>query len=276
MKFVNPKNDVAFKKIFGDEQHTIILISLLNAILKLEGERQIQTIELLNPYQAPQIDMLKETVLDIRATDQRGITFIVEMQVENLEGLLKRFVFYAAKAYSSQIEKGEEYPRLNQVILIGILDFNSFEGDAYLTRHLILNTETLKQEIKDLEFTFIELPKFTKTEEELESVLDKWIYFIKHAYTLDAIPPNVDEAPLQAAYERANKFSWSREELEIYDYWSMKAQDARGSIEYAYKEGRQDRTIEIARSMLANGADMSLVIECTGLSAEEVEGLVGH
>jgi predicted transposase/invertase (TIGR01784 family) len=120
MKFVNPKNDVAFKKIFGDIHHTEILISFLNAVLGLEDERQIQLIEVLNPYQVPQIDIFKETVLDIRATDQRGITFIVEMQVENLEGLLKRFVFYAAKAYTSQIERGEAYPRLNQVILVGV------------------------------------------------------------------------------------------------------------------------------------------------------------
>jgi predicted transposase/invertase (TIGR01784 family) len=269
MKFVNPKNDIAFKRIFGDEHHTDILISFLNAVLGLEGERQIQTIELLNPYQAPQIDMFKETILDIRATDQRGITFIVEMQVENLVGLIQRFVFYATKAYSLQIERGDHYPQLNQVILVGILDFTKFEGNSCITHHRILNIETLKQEIKDLEFTFIELPKFTKTEAEIETVLDKWLYFIKYAYQLDAIPPNVNESPLQAAYERANSFAWSRQELELYDYWSVRAQDDRGRIEYA----RQEERYNIARTMLANGMEPSVVIHCTGLSAAELDAL---
>jgi len=305
MKFVNPKNDIAFKKIFGDAHHTEILISFLNAVLGLEGERQINTIELLNPYQAPRIDIFKETILDIRATDQRGITFIVEMQVENLEGLLKRFLFYAAKAYVSQVKRGEDYPRLNQVILVGILDFSAFEGTNYLTHHLILNTETFKQEIKELAFSFIELPKFTKTADKVETVLEKWVYFLKHAYQLDAVPSNVRESPLQAAYEQANAFGWSREELEIYDYWSIKAQDARGGIEYALaegerkgreegkREGREEgerkgreegerkgreegeryRNIAIARSMLAKGIDVKTVMECTGLSAEELNEL---
>jgi predicted transposase/invertase (TIGR01784 family) len=281
MKFVNPKNDIAFKKIFGDAHHTEILISFLNAVLGLEGERQINTIELLNPYQAPQIDLFKESILDIYATDHRGVTFIVEMQVEHLAGLMKRFLFYAAKAYVSQIERGENYPRLNQVILVGILDFAAFEGTNYLTHHQIVNTATYRQEIADLAFAFIELPKFTKTADEVETVLEKWVYFLKHAYQLDAIPSNVQESPLHTAYEQANAFGWSRDELEIYDYWSIKAQDARGGIEYALEEGERkgreegerNRNIAIARSMLAKGIDVKTVMECTGLSAEELDEL---
>ncbi len=84
MRFVDPKNDLAFKKIFGDENRKEILISFLNAVLDLKGVHEISSIEILNPYQSPKIDMLKYTVLDIRAVDKRGITFIVEMQVEEI------------------------------------------------------------------------------------------------------------------------------------------------------------------------------------------------
>ncbi|MEM7125194.1 MAG: Rpn family recombination-promoting nuclease/putative transposase [Chloroflexota bacterium] len=110
MKFVNSKNDVAFKKIFGGEEKTEILISFLNAVLNLEGDKEIQSIQLQNPYQTPRLEQLKLSILDIHATDKRGINFIIEMQVENVASAKKRFTYYVAKAYSSQIERGDDYP----------------------------------------------------------------------------------------------------------------------------------------------------------------------
>jgi predicted transposase/invertase (TIGR01784 family) len=109
MKFVNPRNDVAFKKVFGNEEHEEILISFLNAVLDLTGDKEIQEIELLNPYQAPKIEALKYTLLDVRAKDKRGVTFLVEMEVERVAALRKRFTYDASKAYVSQIERGEDY-----------------------------------------------------------------------------------------------------------------------------------------------------------------------
>ena len=79
MRFVNPKNDVAFKKIFGDENHKEILISFLNAVLNLQDLHEIADLTILNPYQAPKLAALKYTLLDVRAIDKRGVTFIVEM-----------------------------------------------------------------------------------------------------------------------------------------------------------------------------------------------------
>jgi len=240
MKFISPKNDIAFRKIFGNENKKEILIAFLNAVLDLTGDRQIKEIEILNPYQAPKLESLKYTILDIRAKDKRGVTFIIEMQVENVAGYQKRFLYYTSKAYSSQIEKGEDYPRLNQVIFIGILNFNAFDGEDYITKHLILNNKTYKREIEDLEFNFIELPKFKKSDTEVESLVDKWIYFIKNASDLDVIPVNADFDEIKQAYEEANKFNWTKEELEVYDYWSMRMQDERGAIEKGREEGRKE------------------------------------
>ena len=81
------------KKILGNEEHTEILISLLNAVLDLTGDKEIQEITLLNPYQAPRLEALKYTLLDVRAKDKRGVTVIVEMQVSHVEGLRKRFTY---------------------------------------------------------------------------------------------------------------------------------------------------------------------------------------
>lgn len=272
MKFVNPRNDVAFKKIFGHEEHTEILISFLDAVLDLTGDKEIQEIELLNPYQAPRLETLKYTLLDVRATDKRGVTFIVEMQISHVEGLRKRFTYYTSKAYVSQIERGQDYPKLNQVIFIGILDFKEFDTEHYLTRIQLLNTQTYQQELKDLEFNFIELPKFTKKEEELKTVLEKWIFFLKHADELEVIPDSADTVALRHAYDIANQFSWTTEELEVYEYWGIKEQDERGAVQYALKAQQR----ETACKMLAKGLDISLIVECTDLSAEEIAELAAQ
>ncbi|OAD18812.1 hypothetical protein THIOM_005584 [Candidatus Thiomargarita nelsonii] len=215
MKFVNLKNDLAFKKIFGNENKKEILISFLNAVLDLKGAFEIQTIHILNPYKMPHLVDLKESSLDVRATDKRGVTFIVEMQVEQKPFLRQRFSFYVAKAYSSQIERAVDYPKLNQVIFIGIFDFNEFNNEHYLSRHQTLNCETLEQDLAEMEYNFIELPKFTKKESELKTILDKWIYFLKHAEDLEVVPKHAKQTKvLKTAYEVADRFNWSRQELE--------------------------------------------------------------
>lgn len=281
MQFVNPKNDVAFKKIFGSEQNHAILISFLNAVLDLTGARAIQTIQLLNPYQTPTIDSLKYTLLDIKATDGRGVTFIIEMQVEYVPSFLKRFLYYTSKAYVAQIERGEDYPRLNQVIFIGILDFVAFAGEAYLTRHTFRNEQTGKQEITDLELNFIELPKFTKREAEVETVLDQWLYFITNASDLEVIPASVDVPPVRSAYEAANRFGWSADDMEMYLNRGIKIQDERGALQAAEERGeargratgQEAAQAAIVGNMLAQGMERAQIALLTGLSEAQVAAL---
>ncbi len=274
MKFVNPKNDVAFKKIFGSQDKTNILISFLNAVLGLSGDKEIQTVELLNPYQTPKLASLKSTILDIKATDKREITYIIEMQIAHVIGIKKRFTYYTAKAYASQIERGEEYPKLNQVIFIGILDFILFEqNDDYLSRHQILDRKTQRQEFKDIELTFIELPKFNRGADEVESLLEKWVYFIKHAEDLEVVPAHVAEPALEAAYHVAEQFAWSPEDLEAYEYRGIRIQDQRGALDFAHQQGWVEGRIETARKMIADGVDPALIAKYTGLSLSEIERL---
>lgn len=286
MQFVDVKTDIAFKKVFGSDQHKEILIGFLNAVLDFQGDRRIKEITLKNPWQAPDIPILKETILDIKAVDHRGVTFIVEMQVKDNPCFDKRALYYSAKAYTNQIRKGDDYPKLNQVIFIGILDFNSFEGDNYLTRHLILNKETLKQELLDLEFNFIELRKFNKREEELESIVEKWVYFIKNAGNLTVIPKSAENIPeLKEAYSQAAMNTWSVEELEIYEYWQIRdAADRYGKerdLELEYEKGVEkgiekgvEKGIEkVARNMKDTGVAVDVIMQVTGLQREEVEAL---
>ncbi len=278
MKFVNPKNDIAFKKIFGSEDKTNILISFLNAVLGLTDDKEIQVVTLLNPYQTPKLASLKSTILDIKATDKRDITYIIEMQIAYVMGVKKRFTYYTSQAYTSQIERGEDYPKLNQVIFIGILDFTLFgHNDHYLSHHQILDTKTQRQEFEDIEMTFVELPKFQKGETEVKSLLEKWLYFIKNAEGLEVVPNHVAEPALEAAYQVAEQFAWKADDLEAYEYRSIRIQDQRGALDFAHQLGREEgehnKALNTARKMKTKGYPTSEIADLTGVTMAEIEQL---
>jgi predicted transposase/invertase (TIGR01784 family) len=123
--FINPKTDFAFKKIFGSKKSKDILISFLNAML-YQGQDTIADLEILDPYQAPRIKGIKDSFLDVKATLQDHSTVIIEMQVLNVLGFEKRLLYNAAKAYSIQLNVGEDYTLLNPIIALTITDFEMF------------------------------------------------------------------------------------------------------------------------------------------------------
>ncbi len=233
MEFVDVKNDVAFHKVFGSETRKDALISFLNAVLLLGNNRKVVDVEILNPYQIPELKGGKVTILDVKAKDQNGNQYIVEMQVADVQNFNKRVLYYASKSYSSQIKKGEDYKKLKPVFFIGILDFEISQNPNYLTRHKITDLETQENVIGDIEFNFIELPKFNKKENELKSIIEQWIYFIKNAENLAVVPTSIKDKGLKSAYDIANKYTWEQKELDIYDYILMREQDARGRWELA-------------------------------------------
>lgn len=235
MKFANPTTDFAFKKIFGSEAHKNVLIGFLNSILDLPSP--IEQVSLANPYQVPKIAELKDTVLDIRATDQNGQHFIVEMQVQKDETFAKRSLYYTAKSYVQQLGRGQHYSVLEKVYFVGILDFSIFEDDRYITRHLILETKTQQNMLADFEFTFIELPKFKKPLEALISDEDKWLYFIQNAEKLDEIPESFRMPVFQEAFEIATQTIWNLNELEVYEYQQMQRMIRESAAKTAINEG---------------------------------------
>ena len=285
MQFVDVKNDIAFRKIFGNENKKIILISFLNAVMKLKGKDAIEDVEILNPYQLPIIKNLKASIIDVKARDKKGKTYIIEMQVAEPDGLDKRLLYYASKEYSQQIESGDFYTKLKPVIFIGIFDFKFTEGGKYLSHHAVCDVENGERIIKDMDFYFIELPKFIKPLSDLIEVTDKWIYFFKEAENLHVIPENVDDEGLKAAYHDANKYSWSKEELDAYDYAAMRDQDERGKTELAIRraEERAEKRGEergekrgeerIAKKLKDMGVSNEDIRNATGLSDEEIENL---
>ena len=237
MRFVDVKNDIAFRKIFGNEKKTSILLSFLNAVLQLEGKNRIEEVQIINPYLLPRVAGEKASIIDIKAKDGKGQHFIIEMQVADADGFDKRVQYYTCKDYAQQINRGEEYKLLKPTYFIGILDFNFFEGKNYLSHHIIVDGETYEHKLKDIQFTFIELKKFNKAAEELENLVEKWIFFIKNAENLKVIPEHVEDPGLEEAYNDAELFNWDKEALRAYDNAFIALQDARGRITAAERKG---------------------------------------
>lgn len=263
MKFVDIKNDVAFRKIFGNENRKEVLISFLNAVLCLKDNKVISDVTVLTPYQLPELRGGKVTIVDVKAKDNRGKTYIIEMQIAQVDGFHKRVLYYASKSYSSQIKRGDDYENLMPTFFIGILDFVATENKNFISRHIVRDADTGEHFIKDIEFNFIELPKFTKQVNELTSIIDQWVFFIKNAENLEVVPKNISDKGLKFAYEEADKHNWTQEELEAYDKVFMREQDDRGRITFVQKE--------FARKLIADNFSNESIVNYTNLTVEEIE-----
>lgn len=277
MQFADIKNDVAFRKIFGNENRKESLISFLNAILDFEGDQKIVVATIINPYQLPKLRGGKVTIVDVKVIDQVGRTYIVEMQVADLEGFGKRVLYYFSKSYSDQIKRGDFYRDLKPVIFIGILDFVYTRNPHFISRNQVQDVETGERTIQDVEFTFIELPKFNIKEEDLQNMTDKWVYFLKNAENLDIIPENTNDEGLKSAYQEANKQTWTTDELEAYDYVYMREEDERAKWDNIIKKEVEKAAIEskinIAKKMILANADNEFIVTITDLSFEEINDL---
>ncbi len=268
MKFVDVKNDIAFRKIFGNENRKETLISFLNAVLDFHSDQRITQITILNPYQLPTLKGGEVTIIDVKATDQAGRTYIIEMQVGDIDGFEKRV--YSSKSYSDQIKRADFYRKLRPVIFIGILDFEHTENKNFISRSQVLDIETGEQTIKDMEFTFIELPKFNKELKELKTLTEKWVYFIKNAENLEVIPENINDEGLKSAYEDANIQTWTQEELDAYEYAFMREEDERARLDKAEQKGEEKKEISTILKLNKKGKKAEEISDLLDISIEAV------
>jgi predicted transposase/invertase (TIGR01784 family) len=278
MKFISPKTDFAFKKIFGSEQSHDVLISFLNAML-YDGQSRISQLEILNPYLAPRIRGVKDTYLDVKAKLDNGTSVIIEMQVLNIEGFEKRILYNAAKAYSIQLGIGQSYSQLNPVIALTITDFVMFPEINQLTSRCILKEKDflIDYPIYDLELVFVELPKFDKALMVLETLADKWLYFLKHAIDLDVVPESMNLVPeIKQAFEFAREGNLSPEELDELQHQEFFIQDQHNAIVKAVKQGLEQGKTEAMLEMagkLLDVLDDDAISRATGLSLTEIAEL---
>ncbi len=297
MTYINPTTDFAFKKIFGSDKSHDILISFLNGIL-YGGELTIRGLVILDPYQAPRIEGFKSSYLDVKAQLSTGESVIIEMQVLNIDGFQKRILYNATKTYSAQLKSGDGYSAINPVIALTILGFNMFEESEGPIVRFILKEKTMlfNYPVCDLELVFVELPKFKIDIQDLTTLTDKWIYFLRNASKLGAVPDSLDQIPeIHQAFALANEAQLTVEERDrldreiffIYDQQKLKdsvnqalikgleqgLEQGRGEGE---EKGRVEATIatqkDIARRLL-DVMDDQTIAQTTGLSVEEVRCL---
>ncbi len=309
MQFLDVKTDFAFKKVFGSEGSKDILISFLNSVIDFEGHEKIVSLTIVDPYQIPLIKGMKDTFVDVKAKLSNHKNVIIEMQVLNVQGFEKRILYNAAKSYSSQLQKSQDFITLEPIIALTITDFVMFEKiDNIITYFKLIEKKTLIEYNDEIELIFIELPKFTKGEEELTSITDKWIYFIKNAGTLEYTPKTLlAEVEIKNAFDIANTAGMSQEELDAqwkrHDFIYLQ----KGSIEFALKQGieqgkeegreqgrkegrkqgrkqgrkegieqgieqgRKEKAIEMAKSLLTLEIDIEKIAKVTGLTIDEIE-----
>ena len=292
-KFLNPKNDLAFKRIFGNEKNQYILIHFLNDIFNLQ-EIPIKSVIFLKTNQDPEIAAQRESIVDVLCENTHGDKFIVEMQVDKEPGFTKRAQYYAAKTYIEQRDKGTNYAELKNVTFLAITDFILFpQKKGYLCHHAMLDRESGEHDLKDFSFTFLELPKFKKKKSELKNIIEKWTYFFKNAEHTSAqdLPSIVgSDHIIQRAYEELDRYAWTIEELRAYDKVDMKKEAnkavmagvraegraegiAEGRAE-GIAEGRAEGEMNKARNIAINLLKKNILIEdisdLTGLSIKEI------
>ena len=286
----NPRVDIAFKKLFGVEENKDLLISLINAMLSKED--QITEITLLNPYNAKNFKNDKLSILDIKATSADGRRFNIEMQVTDEADYDKRALYYWAKLYTEQLQKGDTYSTLSKAIGIHILNFLSIPNTKkYHNVFHIKEKETGVEYFKNLELHTIELKKFATESEKISDLvkkiktsLDMWTAFLARYEILnkDELPKELDDENLKKALTILEIMNFTNEERAIYEGhldWlrleesALRKQRNDGRIEgeqIGLAKGKIEGKIEIAKKMKAAGMKNEIIKEITGIGLDEL------
>ena len=249
MRFIDPKIDFAFKKIFGSSDSKDILINFLNAIL-YEGQPLIEDLEIIDSQPENPTLGTQETRLDVKATINGDRIALVEIQLINVPSFGNRVLYNAAKSYSQQLTGKDRYERLKTVISLKIADFEMFENQPEFMSRFVFQEKEQQFECPDtaIELVFIELPKFSKELAALETTADQWIYFIKNTSTLETVPETLSAVPeIQEAFRIAREDNFTQEELKELQKQELWIQD-------------QQIAIEIAREQVTKTAQLSLIL----------------
>ena len=286
MRYLDPKNDLTFKKVFG--QHPHLLQSFLNALLPLEEGQEIVSLEYLPAELVPAVPLFKHTIVDVRCRDNRGRQFIVEMQMLWTDSFKSRVLFNASKAYVSQLSRGGQYEALEPVYALSLVNeiFEPRSPNFYHHYRFVHTTEPDKV-LEGLELIFVELPKFRPDTLLTKRMQVLWLRYLTEVpdQTEEVAADLLAEPALGEAVEYLRESAFTKEELAGYDrYWdaissektlmaaALREGRAEGLAE-GLTEGKRQQSLETARLMRAKGFDQATVQELTGLSAADLAGL---
>ena len=288
-RYVNFYTDFAFKKLFGTEMNKDLLISFLNALL--QGREVVLDVNYLNTEHLGTQEYDRRAVFGVYCKNDKGEVFLVEMQKGEQQFFKDRSIYYSTFAIREQAPRGEWNYELKGVYTIGILNFcfdKEREGNYY---HEVKLMDTATKEVfyDKLVFIYLEMPKFTKQENELESLFDKWLYVIRNLAALMERPRVLQEKVFAHLFEAAEIAKFSRveryeyeESLKAYRDWFsvMATAELRGEergkekgLKEGLEKGRIEERLRNARGLKARGVDAEIIAQVTGLSVDDILGL---
>ena len=295
-RYINPYTDFGFKKLFGTELNKDLLISFLNALFNDE-KRRIKDVQFLNAEQLGDSYDDRRAVFDVYCVTEDGSRFIVEMQKAEQEYFKDRSIYYATAPIREQAPKGKWDYHLEGVYTIGVLNFvfpnNEYPADSYVHEVKLKDTGDDHIFYDKLTFVYLEMPKFNKCEDELETMFDKWMFALRNLSRLLERPKALQERIFKRLFDQAEIAQFTPEERREYaesvkDYWdyysTMQTAHKKGLAEGLAEgkaeglaegeaKGRAEEKKENARRMKADGMAADLIAKYTGLTVDEIESL---
>ena len=286
MALLNPRVNLAFKKIFGSEGNQDILISFINSVVS--EDYKVISLELMNPYNSKNFKDDKGSILDIKAKGADGKYFDIEIQISDEGDYDKRALLYWAKLYSDQLRAGDNYSDLKTAIGIHILNFNCIpNNNKYNNKWVIAEADSGQHYFEDFTIYTIELNKFTQQENEdfrqmlprIQTSLDRWSAFLTKASSLDRnnLPKEMDDLCIKRALDVLTVVSLNDEERAVYEghlkWLLIEASTVKKAEKKARARGEVEGRIKIAKKMLQRGRPLEEIVEDTGLSLNELKNL---
>ena len=279
-RYISLLTDFGFKRIFGTDPNKELLINFLNSLF--DGEEVIKDVKYLNSENVGDVYAERKAIFDVYCENEKGEKFIVEMQNAYQTYFKDRSLFYSTFPIREQAPKGSDWNFcLKKVYVVALLNYKmsdeAFDSSDTIHTIALMDTKTNKVFNAKLMFKYVEVGRFDKTDEELTSLSDKWMYVLKNLSRLDNRPAALREKIFSKLFAAASVARFTPTELREYED-SLKAyRDIKNSLDTAKEEGREEgreqRNIEIAKKMLAAGMDIDIIINMTDLSKDEIEKL---
>ena len=283
-KYISPFTDFGFKKLFGTEPNKDLLIDFLNELLR-KDEGVIVDLTYLSKEQLGRASDDRKAIFDIYCENEKGEKFIVELQKAKQKYFKDRSIYYSTFPIQSQAEKGDWNFQLKAVYTIGILDFEFDENknDKIIFHHEVQLFDKSSEKVfyDKLTYIYLEMPKFIKTEDELKTHFDKWLYVLKNLEDLTKRPEKLQEKVFGKLFEQAEIANYSDDEYAEYEDSLKSYRDLKNSIDTAFDEGKLEGKLEgkiegmmeTALKMKKKEYPVKDISEMTGLSIEEIDKL---
>ena len=287
-KYINPHTDFGFKRLFGSEFNKELLISFLNAMF--HGEQNVQNVTYLNSEQLGDRVDARRAIFDVYCENEHGEKFIVEMQNAFQTYFKDRSLYYSTFPIREQAPKGTDWNfRLKHVYVVALLNFEMNE-ESFCAKDInhdigLLDKKTHRIFNDKLTFKYVEIAKFDKEIDQLETVYDKWLYVLKNLSRLDRQPKHLQSEVFNRLFAEAEMAKFTKQELKEYED-SLKAyRDIKNSLDTAKEEGRMEgreeglaegernKALEIAKAMKSKGFSAEDIAQITGLAAKDIENL---